>query len=276
MISLALEDGLKIHGIQAGTVAVKKPHREYKGLPMLSFPSILLSKKWTEAMPIWVWLIESSAGNFLIDTGENIGIHEEDYFGDDRQAEFVIQNILDIKITQEQQIDHQLAGIGLSTDDIDAVIMTHLHLDHTDGLKFFPNAEILIARKEWENPWGAITSTFPKWLSPKLIDYEKSALPFGQAFKITDKLQVVPTPGHTRGHQSVILETEKKTFFFAGDASFSDEQLQSGKVAGICISFKHARTSYTNILDYAKHTELVYLPSHDVNSGQRLLNQKTL
>jgi len=49
--------------------------------------------------------------------------------------------------------------------------MTHLHKDHTDGLRYFNKSEIIVSRSEFVNPYGAMEATFPKWFIPNLIAY---------------------------------------------------------------------------------------------------------
>ena len=71
---------LKVHAVSTGLVKVKTKFRSspYKGLPtMLSW---LLDRKFTEWMPIWVWVIEHPEGVILIDTGENAPINDLNYF----------------------------------------------------------------------------------------------------------------------------------------------------------------------------------------------------
>ncbi len=276
MPTLELAPGFRIHALQSGTVTVKQPHFSYTGPEFLKQVRILLSRQWTAPLPVWTWVIESPQGNFLIDTGENVHFNDDDYFGEDKPGKFIHRRILKIDIQPEEQIDALLDGIGLSVGDLDAVVLTHLHIDHTDGLRFVGDREVLVGKREWEKPWGAAKTTWPKGFQPKLVTYQAADHAFGAEQVLTDRIKIVPTPGHSHGHQSVLVDAGDQAILIAGDTSFNQEQFLAGGMAGIAIDFKRARATRQRILDFARETPTVYLPSHDPQSATRLLHREAL
>lgn len=275
-ISLSLDASTRIHALPAGTVAVRPPHRELSGPPALRFPRILASQQWTEALPIWTWVIESREGNFLIDTGENVQVLDPAYLGSVGSAGWVSRRILQIGIRPEEQLDARLAAIGLSEKALDRVILTHLHLDHTDGLRFVASRPLLISEAEWQQPFGAVLETFPKGLQKELLRHPPDGSPFGAGLALTPSITLVPTRGHTLGHQSVIFRHGGIAYFFAGDVAFSEKQLLAGRRAGIILDWQAAARSYEAVRTLARSEPLVFLPSHDPESGHRLLNRQTM
>ena len=151
---------LKIHALTTGTVAIKQAHFAFGGPEFLRFPAILADPRWTRPFPVRVWVVEHPEGLLVVDTGENVRFHDTDYFQGDPTG-FVNRRILRIAVREEEEIGNQLLALGLSPDSVRWVVLTHLHIDHTDGLKNFPNSEIVVSRKEWENPYGAALKRFP-------------------------------------------------------------------------------------------------------------------
>jgi N-acyl homoserine lactone hydrolase len=157
--------------------------------------------------------------------------------------------------------------------------MTHLHGDHTDGLKFFPGNEIIVNEAEHAKPYGNLPTTYPKWFSPTLVNFLNDKVDiFDVAYPLTksEDLLLVPTPGHTHHHSSVLLKTDHEHILFAGDVSYTSRQLLAYEFAGANIDYAASRKTYDNISKYAKRHPLIYLPSHDGDSAKRLAGKECL
>jgi len=269
IISVQIGD-IKIHALTPGLVKVKRAHKN----PSLGFPAILFDPFWTNWLPIHAWLIEHPEGNILIDTGENKQVNDRGYFSCDKVNGMVYRTILKFDIDQEREIPALLSKINIQPDDIRWVVLTHLHLDHVDGLSFFPKAECVVAQSEYRYaPPGHVPCLLPSWFSPRQVSYTQSNnLGFDGTYSLTqaNDVLIVPTPGHTHGHQSVILQTSEYSFFFAGDATFNQQQLLETKVAGICADKRAARKTIKQIQSFGQHHSMIYLPSHDLESANRL------
>ena len=268
-ISKTFSNGIKVHGFSTGTVAVKKEHFKYSGLGLLRIPKILFGPTFMPDMPIWVWVIETPTGNYLVDTGETTDFFNQDHFKI-KSEDYVNRKILQIKTAEHLHIDQQLKTVGLSVDQIDAVLMTHLHVDHTDGIRLFPKQAFIVSQRDWEKPFGVPLSTLPKWFKPQLIQHQTTDLPFAGAHAIAPNLSLLSTQGHTLGHQSVLLEVDGYHILFAGDTTFNEAQLLQNEIGGINLDLKSSRKTLQNIQKLSQLTALIYLPSHDPDSGARL------
>jgi glyoxylase-like metal-dependent hydrolase (beta-lactamase superfamily II) len=275
------KDGFgKIHAISTGTVSVKKNFKQAKGGSMLSKINFMMDKEYTEPLPIWVWVIEHPEGIFLIDTGENADVNDKGYF----KREGIILNWINItqfkfQVEQAEEIGAQLTNINLSPQDIGTVVLTHLHLDHIDGLKYFKNSEILVNEYEWKHPSFALPSLYPEWFVPTLVNLrDKKYSAFSKSFSLTEAndLMLVATPGHTKGHCSVLAIPEDHSYFFAGDVTYDQQQLVDETFAGAHQDFKLAKNTYQSIKKYATENKTVYLPSHDSHSAVRLIGDISL
>jgi N-acyl homoserine lactone hydrolase len=164
--------------------------------------------------------------------------------------------------------------------------MTHLHTDHAGGLHDFPSSEILVNGAEYRPARGFggkaasyLPQRWPGWFEPKPMEWEPVAFgPFKSSARVTEAgaVVVVPTPGHTPAHVSVVVVDGERSFFLAGDASYTQRLLVEQQVDGISPDEATARQTMQKVLRYAQETPTVYLPTHDPDSGRRLEDRATL
>jgi N-acyl homoserine lactone hydrolase len=272
---------IKVHALCTGSVAVKTNFRTKKGLGELAKINILLDKHYTEYLPIWVWVIEHPEGMIVIDTGEVPAIQNLDKYLAKESAfmRYFFKHGAKFGVGEKDGLNYQFEKTNLKLDDVKLVVLTHLHLDHTDGLLFFPTQEIIVGEQEYKHPNGNMPSTYPAWFKPNKINYKQNrADVFNQAFPITsaEDLLFVPTPGHTPGHSSVIFKTDDFDIIFAGDTSYNQGQVLNGELAGVNADYKKSGTTYKNLLAYAASHNTIYLPTHDIGSAARLHNREFL
>jgi glyoxylase-like metal-dependent hydrolase (beta-lactamase superfamily II) len=274
---------LKVHAIQTGTVAVKERQRSGTGPGPLRLALTLADRKWTDALPIYAWVIEHPEGVIVVDTGETARVGNRGYFpGWHPYYRLGVREW----VKPEQEIGPQLHTIGISPDDVRWVVMTHLHTDHAGGLAHFPKSEILVARPEFENARGALGKIrgflphrWPDWFAPELIDLKSTPYgPFPESLRLTEAgdVVIIETAGHTPGHVSVVLEEGDKSILFGGDTSYTEQLMVEGRADGVSPDVDATRLSLSRIRELAKQRDVVYLPSHDPDSAQRLAERRTV
>jgi glyoxylase-like metal-dependent hydrolase (beta-lactamase superfamily II) len=272
---------MKIHAIQTGTVAVKTRQREGVGTGKRRFVNMLLDREWTEPLPIYAWVIEHPEGAIVVDTGETSRAHEPGYFP--RWHPYFRSGLREW-VHPEEEIGPQLKRLGISPADVRAVVMTHLHTDHAGGLRHFPKSDIFVSRIEWDHASGVmgrmrgyLNDTFPAWLRPRLVEFAPEPYEgFDSSFALTaaGDVRLVPTPGHTPGQMSVVVEDDRMRVFLAGDASYSEELMLRGAVDGVSPDDATARDTLDRIRRLTEQVPTVYLPSHDPGSEARLLERR--
>jgi glyoxylase-like metal-dependent hydrolase (beta-lactamase superfamily II) len=121
-----------------------------------------------------------------------------------------------------------LEQLGHAPADIDIVINTHLHPDHGGGntivddgvpVPAFPNAQYWIQRLEWANACRPNERTRNTYLPENFLPLQKAGqlqLLHGDT-RVTADVRCLVTRGHTRAHQSVIIESAGETAVFLGD-----------------------------------------------------------
>jgi len=90
-------------------------------------------------MPIWVWVIEHPEGLMVVDTGEISAIKDLDKYHQKESFFFryFFNHSAKFGINEKDELIYQFDKINLRLEDVKLVVLTHLHLDNTDGLKFF-------------------------------------------------------------------------------------------------------------------------------------------
>jgi glyoxylase-like metal-dependent hydrolase (beta-lactamase superfamily II) len=159
------------------------------------------------------------------------------------------------------------------------VVLTHMHLDHIDGLRNFPKQEIMVGDFEFTHPDNVFQSILPAWFKPNRLTYKPGKIEvFDAAFPVTraEDLLYIPTPGHTHGHSSLVFKTDDFDIMFAGDASYDQAQVMSGELPGANTDYKKTAETYQKLLAYASLRKTIYLPTHDANSGKRLISKSFL
>ncbi len=148
---------------------------------------------------------------------------------------FVEEDILRINLPESSSREHlpEIAvGEPVAPDDVDIVINTHLHADHCAGntrlideeaQPAFPRAEYWVQRMEWaeaSHPDARTRGTYFEQNFSPLLAQGRLKLLHGDT-KVTDGVHCVVTPGHTRGHQSVLLQDgDWRGLFVADMASY--------------------------------------------------------
>ena len=274
---------MKIHAISTGYVKITENWRIGKGKGVGRLANALFDRHFTDWLPIYVWVIEHPEGLIVIDTGIPADANAPLYFPPFMP---LMRRAAPFKITPEQEIGPQMRQLGLDPEAVRWVIMTHLHQDHDGGMHYFPNAEFLISRQEWDaatgfggRMGGYLNFRWQEWLRPTLVDFADGPHgPFAGQHIVTEAgdLRLVPTPGHSVGHLSVILKEGNHALFFAGDVSYTEQLLLDRQFDGVGFSPEQHRATYANILAYAADQPIVYLPSHDPECEVRLAGRQLL
>jgi N-acyl homoserine lactone hydrolase len=244
---------------------------------------IFRDRNWVEPLPILCFLIEHPEGRFLVDTGDTWRNSVPGYLPGWNPFYKQVQ----IRVAPHEEVGSRLIALGLDpANDIDTVVLTHFHHDHTGGLDHFPRSRIVGPRANYAISTGlrgAMTGCLPQrwpvWLKPDLVEMDGPAVgPFPASHGLTKdgRILLVPTPGHVTGHVSVIVRDDDITYFMAGDATYSQANLLAGKTDGVTNDPKTARATLEAISDFAKGEPTILLPAHDPEGPSRLASRSVL
>jgi glyoxylase-like metal-dependent hydrolase (beta-lactamase superfamily II) len=133
------------------------------------------------------------------------------------------------KLDRRYHLDHALAEAGLSAEDIDVVVASHLHFDHVGGFTAagkdgrivprFPKARYIAHRAEWEDATHPHERNRASYLQENFVPLKEA----GVLTLVDDGAEIIPgvkyrrSGGHTPNHQVVMIESGGRTAVFTAD-----------------------------------------------------------
>jgi glyoxylase-like metal-dependent hydrolase (beta-lactamase superfamily II) len=181
-------------------------------------------------------------------------------------------------------------AMGLDLD-VRKVVITHLDWDHTGGLEYFPNAEILVHRPEYQFASKLLgrlryqPKLWPSGFDPTLYDLDSEPyvpFPESKALTASGDVRLVPIPGHSIAQIGVIVQTESAPVLFAADHVLRQDwfvnDYAAGRLFGLGALFfpKLAAETSRRIHAFLEETPTVFLPSHDAEAPARLAAMEPL
>ena len=159
---------------------------------------------------------------------------------------------------------NQLKRHGVEPNEIDIVIHTHLHPDHvgwnmikTDGVYVptFPNAEYLVPRLDWEYFTASENAKSAAYVRKYVVPLEKLGrmVLVDAEHSLTEEITTMPTPGHTPGHQVILVSSGGEKAMVVGDVLHNSVQVQeSSWCASVDIDKEQSTESRKKILAKAE------------------------
>lgn len=152
--------------------------------------------------PVHCWLVRGGGRNILVDSGMT-------------DIPMVYRK-LRVKGTGggHAGVTKALAGEGLKPSDIDTIILTHLHFDHADNLDMFPDACVVVQRKELFAALDPVPSQRIFYWKPTLANLVDRKRPdqlmlVDGDYEFLPGIRLLSVPSHTEGMQVVIVTTTK-------------------------------------------------------------------
>lgn len=239
--------------------------------------SVLGSGDHTITTPIYGALVETTDGLVLLDTGISRAALLDPraltaIYGADRHPWGPQASSAQDPVADGEPLEIALAMIGLGVKDISLAAVSHLHLDHTGGLPLLAQAGVPIAIQRTELDYGRHRADQDDELDVAFYraDYTRPDLDWLQldgACELAPGVSVVPTPGHTPGHQSYQVDLPGTgTWILAADAADLGENLMEAIPCGSVSEDADrpaAAVSTRRLIALASATDARLMPGHD-------------
>ncbi|MSO41015.1 MAG: N-acyl homoserine lactonase family protein [Solirubrobacterales bacterium] len=235
---------------------------------------------WTVPVPAYL-VRHPTAGNVLVDVGLHPSIRSDPRLNAGR----IIARFTRPSLESGMDVPSQLRAKGVEPGEISVVVMTHLHFDHASAISEFPDATFVISAAEWEaattlrrpTSHGYRRRHYDHLFDYRTVDFEGDAVgsygSFGRTFDLfgDGSVRLAFTPGHSTGHQSVILRLPRRDFVVAGDVAYTWGQLEGGPEQPLSQDLHNWRRSLHELQHYHRdYPYAVIVPGHDAEFHAKL------
>ena len=197
----------------------------------------------------WVFLCQTGDNNVLIDSGP----YNQKLLWKNGRGDYKLYHDL-VPMLSEY----------INPSSIDFVVLTHLHWDHCANTSYFPNSKIIIQKDELAYARNPIPM-HRRFYDPDSLGFiasHRNVIIIDGNLKVDAFLEVLKTPGHTPGSQSVVVEHDKTRIAFQGD----NYTLATGRPPGISTSI----LEWWNSNAYTRRLSDIAIPTHDPLAGDIL------
>lgn len=215
-------------------------------------------------LPVMCILIEHDGRYILYDTGCNMK-SMNGYWPE------AVQDMYELSQTIEQNLEIQLALCGVRKEQIDTVIISHMHFDHTGNISMFPNAKFYVPKADFMHGQTAVRITHDPMeyfgYCKNDLDLVNNYILVDEDFEIIPGVEVKCFPGHAPGVLGLVIHLEKEgTFIFPMDAVYTSEIYgPPAKAAGLVFDREKYFKSIEKIRFLQEKYNAVVIPGHDTD-----------
>ncbi|MEQ8234462.1 MAG: N-acyl homoserine lactonase family protein [Gammaproteobacteria bacterium] len=183
----------------------------------MPLPLLLEGTEGDIRIPVPSYLVRHPRGTLLFDSGLSLRTQREGAaaLGPELAPYFQVH------FSPGEEISARLAACEVDAGRVDFLVSSHLHFDHCGGHELIPNARHVVQKREWE------AATVPELraanhFDPRDYDHGHARLEIDGEHDVfgDGSVRCIPTPGHTPGHQSLLVETAGGRMVLCGDACY--------------------------------------------------------
>lgn len=269
-----MQDKIKIHVMKCGEVGVDPavPDRGVSGNP-LAYTGLFRSSKRRIWIPVFAYLIEHPEGNVLVDTSWSSEVRTDPVKAESLRLYLTSKP----KLPVGSAVDEQLQKYGIKPEQLRYVILTHMDVDHVNGINLVKNAPHIMASADEIAAAGGSDLRYLKrqWQGIRIegIPFEKSRIGIaGSSWDVfgDTTVQVIATPGHTAGSLTVLVSNGGKSVLIAGDTGYQKKSWREGSLPGPVYDKDRMRKALMWVKKMEKNGTLI-LASHDPEIAEQTI-----
>lgn len=188
-------------------------------------------------------------------------------------------------IDRQPALDESLAAAGLAPEDIDVVIASHLHFDHAGGFTsradgvvrpHFPRARYRVRRGEWDDATHPHERNRASYLADDFVPLrDAGVLDFTEGDgELLPGISVRATPGHTRHHQVIQIESGGQVALFAADLIPTSAHVDDPWIMGYDLYPMDTLASKKQLIREAIDREYIVFFEHDPQIAAGVIREK--
>ena len=211
-------------------------------------------------VPVPVWLLEGTQKKILIDTGLGDVAEIMEMMGRHGVPTYATKS-------PEQDLVTALTAKGVAPEEIDIVVLSHLHFDHIGNNHLFPNAKFLVQRSEVAQgltPPAYCQYSYPEY-SYNISNVADRIQILEGDYQIEPGVRLIKIGGHTPGTMAVVVDTDAGRIALAGDIMYNYKNLELNWPTGSFWSLQDLMSGFDRL-----HLEAdIIVPGHDWDFATR-------